>query len=348
VVGAYKAADGWSDYASRIQAVVFITAANLDQMKSLVAAAATAGGGTSSADPIGVKVTIADASLLSGTNSGGTDPLHKLFDAIPNGKYVGYDLSGSTFTSIGDRNGFAPDARTNIPFLSSITLPNTLTSIGYGVFQNCNGLTSFTIPDNVISIDGVQEFYGCTGLISFYIGKSLSSISGDAFSFCFGLTTITVDSDNAYFSSQDGVLFNKDKTTLVAYPVAKNGSYSIPSTVTTIGYYAFFYCNSLTSITIPDSVTTIDVAAFANCSALTSITIGNGVTSIGSDAFYNCSGLTSVYILRSTPTLTTLEDSNVFRDHPASLVIYVPTGVVDAYKVADGWSTYASRIQAAP
>lgn len=140
-----------------------------------------------------------------------------------------------------------------------------VTSIGEFAFQQCSGITSINIPNSVTSI-GVNVFYGCIGL-----------------------TGITVDSSNTSYCSESGVLFNKDKTTLIYYPLWKTGSYTIPDGVTVIEQYAF-YCNSkLTSVTIPSSVTSIGESAFQFCSKLTIIYIPNGI-SIGSDAIPSTAG----------------------------------------------------------
>jgi hypothetical protein len=162
---------------------IAITAANLGQMKSLIAAAAAAGGGTSQSNPINVTITIADASLLWGTNDGGTDPLHKLFDAIPSYKYVAYDLSGSTFTDIGNADPLIAFARTNKDYLASITLPNSLMSIGDLAFGYSLGLTSVTIPNSVTAI-GNSAFSACRGLTSVTIGNGVTAIGGYAFFDC--------------------------------------------------------------------------------------------------------------------------------------------------------------------
>ena len=99
---------------------------------------------------------------------------------------------------------------------------------------------------------------------------------------CKNLSSINVVSDNNYFSSIDGVLFNKNQTAIVQYPEGKNGnSYVIPSSVTAIGTGAFKYAQSLTNIVIPSSVTAIGLSAFDNCKSLTSITIPDSVTTIG-------------------------------------------------------------------
>ena len=179
--------------------------------------------------------------------------------------------------------------------LTSITIPSGLTSIGEMAFFNCSALTSVTIPNGVISI-GNFAFGSCTGLKSITIPSSVTSIENNIFQDCTGLTNITVDSSNPSFCSESGVLFNKDKTTLIYWPRGKTGSYTIPDGVTAIGDYAF-YCNSkLTSVTIPSSVTSIGESAFQHCTGLTSITIPNSVTSIVNLAFWDCDSLTIVYI----------------------------------------------------
>ena len=179
--------------------------------------------------------------------------------------------------------------------LTSITIPSGLTSIGEMAFFYCSALTSVTIPNSVISI-GNFAFGSCTGLKSITIPSSVTSIENNVFQDCTGLTNITVDSSNPSFCSESGVLFNKDKTTLIYCPRGKTGSYTIPDGVTAIEDYAFYYCSGLTSVTIPSSVTSIGVSSFQHCTGLTSITIPNSVTSIVNLAFWDCSSLTIVYI----------------------------------------------------
>ena len=191
--------------------------------------------------------------------------------------------------------------------LTSIEIPNSVTSIGYGAFDECRSLTSITVDgnnQNYSSQDEVLFNKDKTVLIQYPIGNirtsytipnSVTSIGDGAFMHCFSLTSITVDGNNQNYSSQDGVLFNKDKTVLIQYPIGNTRtSYTILNSVTSIGDYAFYDCNSLTSITIPNSVTRIGDSAFYLCSSLTSITIPNSVTSIGDHAFCFCS-LTDVY-----------------------------------------------------
>jgi hypothetical protein len=159
-------------------------------------------------------------------------------------------------------------------------------------FDNPSG--DFIIPDGVTIIED-YAFAFCTGLISVTIPDSVMSIGMNAFLGCSGLTSIVVDANNAVYSSQDGVLYNKAKTVLIQYPGGKSGGFTIPDSVTSIGDGAFGECPGLTSVTIPDSVTSIGYGAFAYCTGLTSVTIPDSVTSLG-DAFTGCTGLTSVSI----------------------------------------------------
>ncbi|MGN1194572.1 MAG: leucine-rich repeat protein [Acutalibacteraceae bacterium] len=183
-------------------------------------------------------------------------------------------LGGYSVTSIGN---FALSDCSN---LTSITIPDGVTSIGDYVLSDCSNLTSITIPDSVTSI-GYRVFYGCGSL-----------------------ECITVKENNQNYTSKDGILFNKNQTSLIQYPIGNaRTSITIPDSVTSIGNFALSDCINLTRITIPDSVMSIGNWAFSGCSSLASITIPDGVTSIAEGVFYRCSSLTSITIPDSVTSI---------------------------------------------
>lgn len=208
-----------------------------------------------------------------------------------------FEWCGENLTSVTIGNGvtsIGESAFYSCASLTSVTIGNSVTSIGESAFYECGSLTSVTIPDSVISIGdwafgwcasltgvtipdsvtsiGCEAFSYCYSLTSVHIGRGVTSIGAGLFYVCSSLTEIAVDADNTTYSSLEGVLFNKDQTTLVQYPGGKSGAY-----------------------TIPDSVTRIGERAFQTCDSLTSVTIGIGVTSIGGWAFNECDDLTDVY-----------------------------------------------------
>ena len=163
--------------------------------------------------------------------------------------------------------------------------------------------TSYTILSGVTSIEE-YAFFSCKSLTSIGIPSSVTSIGGSAFEYCKTLTSINVDSDNQYFASIDGVLFNKGKERIVKYPEGKiEESYIIPSSVTSIEKHAFYNCERLTSIKIPSGVTSIEEGTFELCKSLTSIEIPSSVKSIGYSAFSNCKSLTSIEIPSSVTSI---------------------------------------------
>ena len=169
--------------------------------------------------------------------------------------------------------------------------------IGDSAFEWCDSLTSINIPNSVTTI-GDGAFWGCDSLTCITIPSSVVTIIGNPFFYWHG----NLYNESKAFMYEDHVLFNKNKTTLIAYR-AKETNYTIPNSVTTIGEDAFSYCNSLTSINIPNSVTTIGEGAFSNCNSLTSINIPNSVTTIGESAFWGCYSLTSINIPNNVTTI---------------------------------------------
>ena len=185
-----------------------------------------------------------------------------------------------------------------------LTIINGTRGIAENVFYYCSGLTSVIIPNSVTSI-GIQAFRGCSGLTSVAIGNSVTSIGDWAFFECSGLKSITIP--NSVTSIGDAAFYGCIGLTSVVYHCKKIENWFssskesinkivIGEEVTSIGDDVFSGCSGLKSITIPNSVTSIGMNAFSGCSGLTSINIPNSVTSIGSSAFYGCSGLKNVFI----------------------------------------------------
>ena len=182
-------------------------------------------------------------------------------------------------------------------FLTNINIPNSVTTIGDGAFAYCKSLTNINIPNSVTTI-GEGVFCGCDSLTSITIPSSVVTIIGNPF--CYWHSNLY--NESKAFIYEDHVLFNKNKTTLIAY-IAKETNYTIPNSVTTIENWAFGGCNSLTSINIPNSVTTIGEGAFWGCDSLTSINIPNSVTKIEGGAFRHCKSLTNINIPNSVTTI---------------------------------------------
>ena len=188
--------------------------------------------------------------------------------------------------------------------LTSITIPNSITSIGNAAFR-CSGLTSITIPNSVTSI-GAMAFFSCSNLTSITLPNSVTNIDNHTFNHCEALTSI-----------------------------------NIPNSVISIGNWAFSDCSSLKSINIPNSIVSIGEGAFNNCSGLTSITIPNNVTSIGEHAFWQCSSLSEVISNIEIPFKIS---SGVFEDISNNAILYVPHGTKSSYQAFSGWTLHFKDI----
>ena len=214
--------------------------------------------------------------------------------------------------------------------IEKIEIGSSVTSIGNYAFYNCYSLTSITIPNGVTSI-GNYAFYNCYSLTSITIPNGVTSIGNSAFSNCYSLTSITIP--NGVISIGNSAFYN----------CSSLASITIPDGVTRIGQYAFYICYSLSSITIPNGVTSIASNAFASCYSLTSITIPNSITSIEAQAFYNCYSV-AFYDFSNHTSVPTLASTDAFAHIPADCQIRVPASLVDAWKAATNWSTYANYI----
>lgn len=208
--------------------------------------------------------------------------------------------------------------------LASVTIPNSLTSIGYNAFES-TAITSMTIPNSVTSI-GSSAFAYCTALTSITIPNGITTLESFIFGGCTILTSITIPDG---VTSIGGGAFSGCKALI---------SITIPNNVTSIERGTFSQCTALTSITIPNSVTSIDEEAFWLCSKLASVTIGYGITYLGNFAF-SYSGLTKVSVKAITPIVLYGEP---FADIPSSCVLEVPFGSKNLYMAAYGWKNFTT------
>jgi len=301
-------------------------------------------------------------SLTSVTiGSGVTSIGNNAFYGCTNLTGITIDENNLNYASVG---GILYDkAKTQIILVPSkitgnITIPNSVTSIPSLAFYGCTSLTGVTIPSGVTSI-GNRAFYGCTSLTGITVDgnnpnyasvdgilynkaktqiiqvpagitgnvtipNTVTSIEGSAFAGCNSLTGVTVVGYNPNYASEDGILYNRQKTQFIFIPRAKTEvtipdtftdiggffknntnivSVTIGSGITSIGWYEFSNCTSLTSLTIGSKVTSIDPTAFSGCTSLASITIPNGVTSIGRQMFKDLSSLTSITIPNSVTSI---------------------------------------------
>ena len=256
--------------------------------------------------------------------------------AVTTSNTYSYNLStlvsveiGDCVTSIGDSAFYSY----NYPCinLTSVTMSDNVTSIDADAFNSCSGLSSINISSGVTYI-GNYAFGGCSSLTNIVIPNSVTTIGNSAFNGCSALSSITLSNNVTSIGTS---AFN-GCTSLT--------SIDIPSSVTSISDGVFYGCIALSGITLSNNVTSIGSHAFRECASLTSVTIPDSVTSIGESAFSSCSALTSVTCLRTTPPTLSSYAFNNTNNCP----IYVPAASVDTYKTASKWKNYASRITAIP
>ena len=214
--------------------------------------------------------------------------------------------------------------------VQKIELGNGVTSIGQAAFASCYSLSSITIPDGVTSI-GLTAFYNCYSLASITIPNSVTSIEIGVFYECYSLASITLPNNVTSIG------------TSAFYNCSSLASITMPNNVTSIGESAFYKCFSLASITILNGVTSIGQEAFDSCYSLSSITIPNSITSIGGYAFDSCYSV-AFYDFTACTAVPTLEQSSAFANLAPDCQIRVPAALVDAWKVATNWSSYADYI----
>lgn len=358
-VAAYKAATNWSAYADRIYG---IAPCYEPIYRTLTTATTCVGYDKYELDEYQVSydsgetwsTTATSATTLIEANSEycGYIPPAQMFKLKANysdgtSYSAGCDSSSDLTTATTTAHSTSHTAMTDAEIGSCVT------GISSNAFNGFSSLSSVTIPNTVTTIWGGA--FGYTKLIDVTIPNSVTSIRSEAFKSISTLTSITV-SDNVSSLSDYAVFGYNTNLENVQLPnnlsgalgaalfasCGKLSNISIPSGVTSIGSNCFSYCYQIPSIEIPSGVTSIGDNAFYYCSSLTSLTIPSGVTSIGNVAFQFCNNLSSITILATTPPTLGNSAFNNTNDCP----IYVPSESVETYKSSNNWSAYASRIQA--
>ena len=217
--------------------------------------------------------------------------LSLLLLAAPAAVQAQYTVSTNSDTTINIVRDTGAFGNVSVP-ASINSLP--VTTVGQYAFANISNLTSVVFPSGVAGIGGFA-FYLSTNLTNVGIPSTVTNIGTNVFADCYSLQAISVDPANLFYSSVGGALFDYSQITLLQFPEARSGSFTIPNTVTSVGNYAFAFCQGLTGVTIPSSVTNLGNFAFDFCTNLSSVTIGS-VTNFGSAVFAGCTNLSAIMV----------------------------------------------------
>lgn len=216
--------------------------------------------------------------------------------------------------------------------LNSVDLPNSITEIGNWAFVDCTSLKSIDIPKSVTRI-GKFALCGCSSLKTIYLPVDMAEIGEGSFANCQNLDKIIVDSMNANFCTENHILYNKNKESILCYPSGKTeSSFNIPSSVKEVGNCAFSCCSSLKSIIIPNSVSVIGQYAFENCNSIKSIKIPNSVSKIGKGAFGGCLELIEIHFYETNPDNIEIEESAFSEEQFKSVILFIPNGTRRDYR----------------
>lgn len=201
--------------------------------------------------------------------------------------------------------------------LAKISIPASVTTVGDCAFYDCITLSELTLSEGLLSI-GPSAFHGCTGLAEVELPDSLLTLGKGAFNGCRSLTSISASQANTAFSSEDGILYNKEKTEILAVPQNLIGTVSLPEGITSVGSGTFSGCTGITSVIFPESVTEIGSYAFNGCTTLASVVLPEDLTTIGEGAFYGCRGLVSISLGKGLSSV----GSNAFSGCTGLRVVY--------------------------
>ncbi len=297
-VAAYQAADVWKEFGNIL--------AIEDTPEPCIIASGTCG-----AQGDNLTWTLSCDSVLTISGTGAMDDYYS-YESIPWYEYI---YTANSIKSVIIQEGvthIGQYAFRNCHLLASVSLANSLTSIGSGAFSYCGKLPYVKIPSSVTNL-GIGVFEGCPSMSAFEVSEA-----------------------NPNFCSVDGVLFDKNISTLMQYPPSKtNTTYSIPSNVVTIAETAFWCSRNLTIVTIPNGVASIGSSAFLGCSGLTSVTIPNSVATIGQMPFVSCTNLPSIDVDPGNPYFCSI-DGVLFNKDKTNLIEYPIGKAGTSYVIPDG------------
>ncbi|MDR1115109.1 MAG: leucine-rich repeat protein [Tannerella sp.] len=267
--------------------------------------------------------------LAANTTVQGTDVSSSAGFNIVDGVLVKYNGAGGHVVIPDEVTSIGVRAFQNCSSLTSIEIPSPVASIGKGAFGRCISLASVEIANSVVSI-GESAFEGCISLLSVEIPASVVGIGRNAFGGCSSLFAVNADAANSHFLSEDGILYNRDKTELYIYPAGKGGEFSISGSVTGVGAYAFSGCRGLRSVEIPKSVASLGYNAFGGCSSLKDETVEWTVPLM--PAAYATTGAVSA--VEGVPL--------------SACTLHVPVGAKAVYEAANVWKDFGTVAEITP
>lgn len=316
----YAAASGWKDFKNIVEE----------------------GGGmtvqTFTVGQLQYKVTAANEVMITGV----TDKTPEYFDIKPS---VTYEGTVYNVTAVGERAFYG--CRNLVRFQpEKIKMP--LKTIGKEAFMGCGKLTNLLLGSTLEAI-GDGAFMQCSSLQNLEIPAGVASIGEGVFDECVKLAHIAVNSANRYYTSSNGVLYNKDKTILLVCPNMRGDSYIIPNSVKRIESGAFYYCKNLKSVALPDGLESIGDCAFDSCTGLESLTLPAGLKSIGMGIVDHCEEtLKEIHSKMVQPLLLGEYPEYAFFYYAKQsdiCTLYVPKGSKDNYSKAAGWKNFKRIVE---
>ncbi len=215
--------------------------------------------------------------------------------------------------------------------IKSVELPESVTEIGNSVFSGCSGVTSVTLPKGLTQM-GQRMFESCKNLKTINLPESIAHVSSAVFQGS-GLQELTVAEANLDYAAQDGILYDKNGSTLVCCPDGKAGMITIPSNVSKIGEEAFFGCANITSVVFPENLEEISYQAFSGCAGLQEPNLPANVVSIDRGAFAACESLTEISVNENNNAYASKD--GILYNKDITALICCPAGIAATVQLPD-------------